>query len=94
VTNRIIRERLLLARTYRLQRAKRPKSKVRFWAEKMETNKRRDDANYARLVALGWRVVIIGSARRGPLNKRAALKSSFAALETSHATGGFRSILA
>lgn len=39
--------------------ATRPKSNVRFWAEKIDANIERDAANYAHLAELGWRVVVL-----------------------------------
>jgi DNA mismatch endonuclease (patch repair protein) len=41
------------------QLARIPKSRVAFWTEKLETNKRRDEANTRRLKELGWRVLVI-----------------------------------
>lgn len=41
------------------KRATVPKSNTAFWGRKLVTNARRDAANYARLRALGWRVVVI-----------------------------------
>lgn len=39
--------------------ARMPKSRVAFWTEKFETNKRRDETNTMRLQELGWRVLVI-----------------------------------
>jgi len=36
-----------------------PKSRVAFWREKLEANKRRDEGNVSRLNELGWRVRVI-----------------------------------
>ncbi|NTW46765.1 MAG: DNA mismatch endonuclease Vsr [Chlorobaculum sp.] len=36
-----------------------PKSRVTFWREKLEANKRRDEENVKRLLELGWRVLVI-----------------------------------
>lgn len=36
-----------------------PKTNTEFWREKLSANKRRDEANCAQLVALGWRVLVI-----------------------------------
>ena len=36
-----------------------PKSRVTFWREKLEANKRRDEENVNRLNELGWRVLLI-----------------------------------
>lgn len=39
--------------------ARMPKSRVAFWTEKLEANKRRDEVNTRRLKELGWRVLVI-----------------------------------
>jgi DNA mismatch endonuclease (patch repair protein) len=39
--------------------ARLPKSKLDFWQEKLETNKRRDEMNLALLKNMGWRVLVI-----------------------------------
>jgi DNA mismatch endonuclease (patch repair protein) len=39
--------------------ARMPKSRVAFWREKLEANKRRDEENVKRLNELGWRVLVI-----------------------------------
>ena len=36
-----------------------PKSNIVFWKQKFTANVRRDRSNYDRLVALGWRVVVL-----------------------------------
>jgi DNA mismatch endonuclease (patch repair protein) len=36
-----------------------PKSKPEYWTPKLERNRRRDDANIARLRQLGWRVLVV-----------------------------------
>ncbi|HMM37281.1 MAG TPA: very short patch repair endonuclease [Desulfovibrio sp.] len=36
-----------------------PKSRVHYWHEKFEANRRRDNANISRLNELGWRVLVI-----------------------------------
>jgi DNA mismatch endonuclease, patch repair protein len=36
-----------------------PKSNVQFWKAKFRENTRRDAANYAKLEALGWRVIVL-----------------------------------
>lgn len=36
-----------------------PKSRVAYWCEKLEANKRRDDNNLRRLNELGWRVLVV-----------------------------------
>lgn len=36
-----------------------PKSNIEFWERKFTENVERDGANYARLTAMGWRVVVI-----------------------------------
>lgn len=60
------------------KRAARPKSNVRFWADKIEANTRRDAVNYAQLRDMGWRVVIFWQCElRSIEHARAALKSSF-----------------
>jgi len=41
------------------RKASMPKSNRRFWANKFRENVRRDKANYAKLEALGWRVIIV-----------------------------------
>jgi DNA mismatch endonuclease (patch repair protein) len=47
------------------KKAQVPKSNVRFWKRKLRENASRDAANYARLVELGWRVVIIWQCELG-----------------------------
>lgn len=39
--------------------ARMPKSRVAFWREKLESNRRRDEDVAGRLKALGWRVLVI-----------------------------------
>lgn len=39
--------------------ARMPKSRVDFWPEKLEANKRRDEENVSRLNELGWRVLVV-----------------------------------
>ena len=39
--------------------ARMPKSRVAFWREKLEANKRRDEENVRQLNELGWRVLVI-----------------------------------
>lgn len=39
--------------------ARLPKSKLDFWLPKLETNRKRDDVNLARLADLGWDVLVI-----------------------------------
>lgn len=41
------------------KKASLPKSNVQFWMNKFEANKKRDLTNYAKLKALGWRVVVV-----------------------------------
>jgi DNA mismatch endonuclease (patch repair protein) len=36
-----------------------PRSKPEYWAPKLERNRRRDEANIARLHELGWRVLVV-----------------------------------
>jgi DNA mismatch endonuclease (patch repair protein) len=36
-----------------------PKSNSEFWYKKIEENVKRDEANYQRLKALGWKVIVI-----------------------------------
>lgn len=36
-----------------------PKSRIEFWWEKLEANKRRDAENIRRLKELGWHVLVI-----------------------------------
>jgi len=39
--------------------ARMPKSRIAFWREKLEANRRRDGENVSRLNELGWRVLVI-----------------------------------
>lgn len=39
--------------------ARLPKSRLDFWLPKLEGNRRRDEANQAALLALGWRFLVI-----------------------------------
>lgn len=39
--------------------ARLPKSRLDFWLPKLEGNRRRDEANQAALLALGWRFMVI-----------------------------------
>lgn len=39
--------------------ARMPKSRVAFWREKLETNKRRDEENERQVNELGWRVLVV-----------------------------------
>lgn len=41
------------------QLARMPKSRVAFWWEKLEANKRRDEENVRQLNELGWRVLVV-----------------------------------
>jgi DNA mismatch endonuclease (patch repair protein) len=36
-----------------------PRSKPEYWVPKLERNRRRDEANIARLKELGWRVLVV-----------------------------------
>jgi DNA mismatch endonuclease (patch repair protein) len=36
-----------------------PKTNAPFWIEKFNSNVRRDQANYAKLGAMGWRVIVL-----------------------------------
>ncbi len=36
-----------------------PKTRVRFWQDKLETNRRRDEENQRRLEEQGWRVLVV-----------------------------------
>ncbi|HEY4922373.1 MAG TPA: DNA mismatch endonuclease Vsr [Xanthobacteraceae bacterium] len=52
-----------------------PRSKPSYWGPKLESNRRRDEVNLARLNALGWRVLVVWECeiRRGAnLGKRLA----------------------
>jgi DNA mismatch endonuclease (patch repair protein) len=40
-------------------KARIPKSNINFWRDKLRKNVRRDTANYARLRALGWRIIVL-----------------------------------
>lgn len=39
--------------------ARLPKSRVAFWLDKLEANRRRDEVNLDRLRELGWRILVI-----------------------------------
>ena len=39
--------------------ARMPKSRVAYWREKLEANRRRDDENVRRLNELGWSVLVV-----------------------------------
>jgi DNA mismatch endonuclease (patch repair protein) len=57
-------------------RATLPKSRTAFWRKKLGRNVRRDAANYARLVEMGWRAVILWECelgRPGTLERAAKL---------------------
>lgn len=41
------------------KRGKMPKTRSDFWANKIETNRKRDRRNVRRLRAMGWRVVVV-----------------------------------
>ena len=52
-----------------------PKSKPGYWGPKLERNRRRDEINVARLIALGWRVLVVWECETGSrinLDKRLA----------------------
>lgn len=36
-----------------------PKSKVEFWTEKLNKNKKRDQVNYSKLIKGGWTVIVV-----------------------------------
>ena len=58
------------------RRAKLPKSRLEFWRRKRRENTLRDAANYARLAATGWRVVVLWECelgRPGTLDRAIAL---------------------
>jgi DNA mismatch endonuclease (patch repair protein) len=46
-----------------------PKTNLAFWVEKFDTNMRRDEANYARLAEMGWRVIVLWQCEIGSLDK-------------------------
>lgn len=54
-----------------------PKTNSRFWAAKIERNRRRDSAVQARLQALGWRVIVLWECE---LNTAQKLRSTLEAL--------------
>jgi DNA mismatch endonuclease (patch repair protein) len=56
----------------------RPRSRTRFWAEKLCRNVQRDCEQYAQLVSLGWRVVRLWE-HEVLANSRAALRTVVAA---------------
>lgn len=60
------------------RRAAEPKSNRIFWRKKFKANTSRDTENYARLKALGWRVIILWQCEVRTLEQAAAaLKSEF-----------------
>ena len=48
--------------------ARMPKSKIDFWEEKLETNRRRDLENQERLRELGWHVLVVWECELKDLN--------------------------
>lgn len=55
-----------------------PKSNIEFWEKKFQDNAARDVANYARLTAMGWRVIVIWQCEaRTPELARAAILRHF-----------------
>ena len=46
-----------------------PKSRTRFWKEKLDGNKRRDAKNVRRLRALGWRSLVLWECQLRDLDK-------------------------
>ena len=45
--------------------ARLPKFRLDFWLPKLEANRQRDETNQARLVAIGWKSLIIGECQLG-----------------------------
>ena len=45
--------------------ARMPKTKLDFWAPKLENNRKRDEANLARLRDLGWQTLVIWECETG-----------------------------
>jgi DNA mismatch endonuclease (patch repair protein) len=52
-------------------RAKRPKSNINFWNEKLDKNISRDNANLIKLQELGWKVLVVWTCE---INNTAFLK--------------------
>jgi DNA mismatch endonuclease (patch repair protein) len=62
------------------QRASEPQSNRAFWRKKFRENVRRDQANYAQLKRLGWRVIVLWQCEVTTSDKAtAAIKRSFTA---------------
>lgn len=70
------------------KRATVPKTNARFWQQKFARNKRRDAANYARLQALEWRVIVLWQCEVKTLElAQAAIRNHFLSSQTSARAG-------
>lgn len=51
----------------RCKLARIPKSRVRFWTEKLEGNRQRDARNFAQLKVLGWSTLVVWECQLGKI---------------------------
>ena len=62
-----------------------PKNNAEFWKEKITGNAIRDQENYKRLCALGWRIITIWECELRPHNRASTLNRVLSELRKNHA---------
>lgn len=62
-----------------------PKNNAVFWKEKIMGNVVRDQENYKRLCALGWRIITIWECELRPHNRKSTLNRVLSELRENHA---------
>ena len=62
-----------------------PKNNAEFWKEKITENVIRDQENYKRLYALGWRIITIWECELRPRNRESTLIRVLSELRGNHA---------
>ena len=62
-----------------------PKNNAEFWKEKITGNVVRDQKNYKKLCALGWRIITIWECELRPRNRESTLNRVLSELRENHA---------
>lgn len=62
-----------------------PKNNAEFWKEKITANVIRDQENYKKLCALGWRIITIWECELRPRNRESTLNRVLSELRENHA---------
>lgn len=59
------------------RRARMPKTRIAFWTEKLEGNRRRDRRNHRKLRVMGWRVLVVWECQLNDPEKVSILVCNF-----------------